>query len=252
MARFAPVGTPGRAITRDAPARRAEERTLDAEELFRDLPDLAAQETLRAFVAIDIPESLRERCAEIEERLARHAEGVSWVRAANLHLTLKFLGAARPAQLLRLVESLAHKAAKVEPFEVEIAGLGCFPSPRRARVIWAGVGEGGEALRAVAEKVAGAAVKAGFPRESRPFSAHLTLGRVRMAGAPVRRAGRQGLDRAGGTRGGDLSDLIAREDPGVLERFRVSEIVLMYSRLHPAGAVHTPIHRIPLGRGETR
>jgi 2'-5' RNA ligase len=213
---------------------RTEGARLDADGIFRELPELAARESLRAFVAIEIPESLRERCAAIGRRIARDTGGVSWVRPANLHLTLKFLGGARPAQLERLAESLAHKAAKTEPFEVELAGLGCFPSARRARVIWIGVAEGGEPLRALADKVEGAAAKAGFDREARPFSGHLTLGRVRM--------------KSDGTGRGDLSDLIAREDPGVLGRFGVTEVVLMHSRLHPGGSVYIPIHRIALGR----
>jgi len=289
-----------------------------------------APETLRAFLAVEIPEALRERCAAIGERLGREVTGVSWVKAANLHVTLKFLGNARPAQIARLAESLAHKAARIEPFDVELAGIGCFPSPRRARVIWIGVGDGTEPLRRLAEKAEGAGEKAGFARESRPFSGHLTLGRVRMPRGPARRAGRENLrggparragrenlrggpargagrenlrggparragrenlrggparragrenlrggparragrenlrggpargadrqtsDHEAGSGGGDLSGLVAREDPGVLGRFRVSEVVLMQSRLHPDGAIHTPLHRIPLGREAIR
>jgi len=211
-----------------------EGRRLDADGIIRDAPDPAARETLRAFVAVEVPESLRDRCAAVGKRLSRHAKGVSWVKAENLHLTLRFLGSARPAQLSRLAESIAHKAAKMHPFDIELAGLGCFPSPRRARVIWIGVGEGVELLRSLAEKVEGAAGKAGFARESRPFSGHLTLGRVRMR------------DDVAGS--GDLSELINRENPGVLGRFRVPEVTLMHSRLHPGGSIYTPINRIPLGR----
>ncbi len=213
------------------------------------LPAIApAPETLRAFLAVEIPEPLRERCAAIGERLAREVKDVSWVKAVNLHVTLKFLGNARPAQIARLVESLAHKAAKIEPFDLELAGIGCFPSARRARVIWIGVGEGAESLRGLAEKAEGAGEKAGFARESRPFSGHLTLGRVRMPQGPARRGDGQAPDREIGSREGDLSELVPREDPGVLGRFRVSEVVLMQSRLHPAGAIHTRLHRVPLGR----
>jgi 2'-5' RNA ligase len=191
------------------------------------------KEAIRAFVAVEIPDALRARCAEIGRRLAPAAGHVSWAKPGNLHLTLKFLGNATPAQLDRLAEALAHKAAKLRPFEVELKGVGCFPSPRRPRVIWIGTGEGAEALVLLAEKVDGAAGKAGFSRERRAFSPHLTLGRVRMNSSQV-----------------DLGPLLVREAPGSLGRFPVAEVVLMQSQLHPGGSIYTPLRRFPLGRGE--
>jgi hypothetical protein len=71
------------------------------------------EEAIRAFVAVEIPDALRARCAEIGRRLAPAAGSVSWVKPGNLHLTLKFLGNTTPAQIDRLAESLAHKAAKL-------------------------------------------------------------------------------------------------------------------------------------------
>jgi len=195
------------------------------------------EETFRAFVAVEIPAPLRARCAEVARRLSGAAGRVSWVKEENLHLTLKFLGEAEPRRIDRMLESLVHKAAKVEPFEAGLAGLGCFPSPRKARVIWIGVSEGAEALRDLAARVDGAAGKAGFERESRAFSPHLTLGRVRMS-SPAR----------GPAGGEDLGTVLAREDPGLLGRFPVTEAVLVRSRLGPGGSVYTPLHRIALGR----
>ncbi|OGP83949.1 MAG: 2'-5' RNA ligase [Deltaproteobacteria bacterium RBG_13_65_10] len=193
------------------------------------------EESIRAFVAVEIPGPLRALCAEICRRLAPATGRVGWVKPENLHLTLKFLGNADPSRLERLAESLAHKGAKLHPFEVELKGLGCFPSPRRPRVIWVGTGEGAEALALLAQKVEGAAAKAGFSREARAFSPHLTLGRVRMDSPPA-----------------DLGSLLAREDPGSLGRFFVTEVILMKSRLDPGGSIYTPLRRIPLGRREVK
>jgi 2'-5' RNA ligase len=189
------------------------------------------EEGFRAFVAIEIPDAIRAQCAGLSATLGAGARHVTWVKPGNLHLTLKFLGNARAAQAKRLLESLRHKARKLSPFEVALAGLGAFPSLRRPRVIWVGVTEGADALRDLAAKVEGAAAKAGFPRESRAFSPHLTLGRVKMAG-----------------KGESLQALLARSDPGPLGRFPVGEVVLFQSRLSPGGAVHTPLHRVALGR----
>ncbi|MDP3938944.1 MAG: RNA 2',3'-cyclic phosphodiesterase [Deltaproteobacteria bacterium] len=193
---------------------------------------LKEEEAYRAFVAIEIPDDLRQRCAALIDRLREHAPGVGWVRPRNLHLTLKFLGTTRPSQAERLSESLAHKAAKLSPFAVSLEGLGAFPSPRRPRVLWVGIGEGREALSNLAGKVDGAAGKAGFSRETRAFSPHLTLGRVKMV-------------RVGSV---DWPGLIARLDPGPLGRFTADALTLFRSELGPGGAVHTPLRRVPLGR----
>lgn len=199
----------------------------------------------RAFVAVELPEALRARCGAVTERLRGEAGKVSWVKPGNLHLTLKFLGYATPSQAERLIDSLTHKLAKLSPFELELRGLGVFPSLDRPRVIWVGVAEGAPALCELAQKVEGSAAKAGFPREARAFSPHLTLGRVKMEkGARARR-------RPEGPPVAALGRLLAREDPGSLGRFSVLEVALIRSRLDPGGAIHTPVHRVRLGRPET-
>jgi 2'-5' RNA ligase len=196
-------------------------------------------------VAVELPEALRARCGAVTERLRGEAGKVSWVKPGNLHLTLKFLGNATPSQAERLLDSLTHKLAKLSPFQLELRGLGVFPSLRRPRVIWIGVAEGALALRELAQKVEGSAAKAGFPREARAFSPHLTLGRVKMGEGAGERT------RPEGPPGGTLGRLLAREDRGALGRFSVLEVALIRSRLDPGGAIHTPVHRVRLGRPET-
>lgn len=210
------------------------------------MPAAGGDAGFRGFVAVALPDAIRARCARLTEALRPAPARVAWVRPGNLHLTLKFLGNTRPSQAKRLVGSLTHKALKLSPFDVELAGLGAFPSPRRPRIIWIGVGEGADRLRDLAAKVEGAAAKAGFSREARPFSPHLTLGRVKMARS---RSGKpSGRPPSEGAAGEDWQALLARSDPGSLGRFPVGEILLIESRLTPGGALYTPLHRVKLGR----
>lgn len=110
---------------------------------------------------------------------------VRWVpRAANVHLTLKFLGAVDEGRLEEIAAALDAVRARHAPFNAETSGFGAFPSPRRARVLWAGIGAGAENLGALAADVEGSLEGLGFERETRPYAPHLTLGRARNR--PVR------------------------------------------------------------------
>ncbi len=104
---------------------------------------------------------------------------VRWVRPENVHLTLKFLGDVAEADLDRVAEVLEKIPERHEPFEVALSGFGAFPSARRARIFWAGIGEGSERLRALARDVELSLEPLGFEREARPYTPHLTLGRAR-------------------------------------------------------------------------
>ena len=133
---------------------------------------------MRAFVAVFPP-------AEIQEALASAARGlpvvgkVRFTPPANVHLTLKFLGDVSEDDLGRVAEALEPVREKHEPFEASISGFGAFPSPRKARVLWAGIGEGSDRLRTLAEDVEQFLEPLGFERENRPYVPHLTLGRAR-------------------------------------------------------------------------
>ena len=99
------------------------------------------------------------------------------VHPDNWHLTLRFLGDTGPEERLRLVEEL--QGVDLGPgFMLEFGGLGAFPRPERARVLWLGVSEGATELGRVAAAVEQAARRAGFPAEEKPFRAHLTLSRI--------------------------------------------------------------------------
>ena len=108
---------------------------------------------VRAFVAIRLDEAVRAALGAAIEGLRRVARDVAWVVPDNLHLTLKFLGQVRAARTPELVAALTRAASGLAAFEANVAGLGAFPTPTRARVIWAGVGHGTDALVLLASRV---------------------------------------------------------------------------------------------------
>jgi len=134
---------------------------------------------VRSFIALEIPAALRSALAAAEARLARTEADVKWVEVDNLHLTLKFLGDVAPERLPQLQESLSELVTTRRPFELSVAGLGAFPSLAEPNVIWAGLANGASECTALWRAVEEACARLGYPRERKPFTPHLTLGRRR-------------------------------------------------------------------------
>jgi RNA 2',3'-cyclic 3'-phosphodiesterase len=135
-------------------------------------------EPIRAFVALRMSSEVEDALASFVEEMRGLASGIRWVRRTNLHLTLRFLGdAVDPQRLAALREKLTDIAAQTAPFVIDARRTGAFPNLGRPRVIWAGLA-GNELVR-LAARVEDAAVDAGFTRERRSYSPHLTIGRVR-------------------------------------------------------------------------
>lgn len=135
---------------------------------------------MRLFVAIFPPADLAEALAQ-SAREVLAGERLRFTRSENIHLTLKFLGEVPEDMLDYLVAALTPLGERHSPFEIEARGPGAFPNPRRAKVLWAGVGAGADELKALASDVEGALGPLGFERERRPFTPHFTLGRARRA-----------------------------------------------------------------------
>ena len=140
-----------------------------------------SKDMVRAFISVDIPAKARSALAEVASQLRQSgAWGVRWVRPEAIHLTLKFLGEIDTAQVDPIQESLGRAAAEVPPFALSLAGTGCFPNPASLRVIWVGLEGELDVLRRLQERVDEEVHSAlGLPRESRRFTPHLILGRVR-------------------------------------------------------------------------
>jgi len=104
--------------------------------------------------------------------------GVRWVRLEGAHITLRFLGPTEEGRIEALVAALTSVAAAAEPLDLELAGAGAFPSARRPRAIWLGVGKGATELVRLAGALNDALATSGWERDDRPFQPHLTLARA--------------------------------------------------------------------------
>jgi 2'-5' RNA ligase len=141
---------------------------------------MAARETIRVFIALDISEPARSSLAGVMDRLKEAIPlGARWVDPHGIHLTLKFLGNIDSARTDGILESLCRIGEESSSFSLSLAGLGVFPNQREPRVLWAGVEGEMEPLASLQEKVEEAMADQGFTRERRGFNPHLTIGRVR-------------------------------------------------------------------------
>jgi 2'-5' RNA ligase len=191
-------------------------------------------EMWRLFVAIELPPELVVRLREIQDGLKRQVprRTLRWVDPAGIHLTLKFLGDVPSAQRETLQNALDQAAQKHREFELTAQGLGCFPNPRRPRVVWAGIQPGGSALQALRDTLETLIAPLGYPTEDRPFSPHLTLGRVRQE------ASREDAQK--------LGNLVAAAPTSTIHQWRVNRVSLIRSELKPGGAVYSVLHHVGL------
>lgn len=177
-------------------------------------------------MAVLLPEALRARLTVEIGRLCDVAADVAWVAEANLHVTLKFLGQIDAAAVTPIADALAVVAARTAAFELGVHGLGAFPTPARPRIVWVGLTPA-TPLATLAADVDATLAALGFPRESRPFAAHVTLGRVRES-----------------RRNAALTAALAR--PVECGPLAVRALSLMRSELRPRGARYTELASIVL------
>jgi 2'-5' RNA ligase len=141
---------------------------------------------LRLFVAVDLEGAVRRRVAEFETRVRRLAPAGRWVAAAQLHITLKFIGSIAASALPDIRRALAGITHR-EPITLTFRHWGFFPSASRPRVFWIGVEDAPhDALRDLAEEIEARMERLGIAREERPFHAHLTLARFGSPGDAAR------------------------------------------------------------------
>jgi 2'-5' RNA ligase len=178
---------------------------------------------VRCFVAIPLPADVRVQAAVVQAALRRNAPAadVRWTAPASLHVTLRFLGDVAADRLPAVCEVVLAAAAAVPPPPLALAGVGAFPSPRRARALWLGVQDDTGSLVRVAEALERGIRALGFAPEERPFTAHVTLGRVRRP-----------------PRGADLRGAVAASAAATAGAWTPAAVVLYQSHLGQGGAVH--------------
>jgi len=186
---------------------------------------------IRAFLAIELPQDIRDLIEGVKERLRPVLKGIRWTRAEGMHLTLKFFGDLFPEDVDRISEVVGRNTGGVVPMELTLGLAGGFPGLKRPRVLWLGIGGDTGRLAALQTAIERDLEECGFPGEKRPFKAHLTLGRARSHGGIISGAGDL-LEMAG-----DLS----------AHRFDARELILFRSELKPSGAVYTKLARFPFG-----
>ncbi len=137
-------------------------------------------EQVRSFIAIELPAELRQELVRLQERLkAGKQPPVKWVDPYGIHLTLKFLGSIAASRVDEITKAIEEAARGISPFHLEVRGLGVFPNLRRVQVVWVGVeGEVGK-VKQLQQRIESNLSRLSFAPESRPFTPHLTLARLR-------------------------------------------------------------------------
>jgi 2'-5' RNA ligase len=191
-------------------------------------------EQIRSFIAIEMPGEAREGLARLRKRLERDEHRfVKWVDPKGIHLTLKFLGNIRAGQAAEITACIKEASREVQPFHLEILGLGAFPSVRQPRVLWVGVHGDTDTLSRLQQDIESTLAALGFSREERPFVPHLTLARTREgASAPESRS---------------FGELVASTTFEDKYPFEVEAVKLMRSQLTRAGAIYTCLSVVRLG-----
>jgi 2'-5' RNA ligase len=185
---------------------------------------------LRTFIAIDPGKAIRDQLVALQESLTRSGVDVKWVEPDNLHLTLLFLGEVELKEAPALCDAVAAGVSGQEAFRMSVAGVGCFPNPRRPRILWAGIGEGAQEVCAVHDAIEQPLLELGcYRREERRYTPHITLGRIRGERS---------------TR--DLTTALQQRVDWKAGDTLVREVLVMSSELSSDGPVYTVLSRAKL------
>lgn len=181
---------------------------------------------VRVFAALELPAPVRQQLADLIAGLRGRVPpgSVRWVRPEGIHLTLQFYGEIDRGRLPDLQAALGAAAATAGPLTLALEGLGAFPNPARARVLWVGLSGEREALQLLQRAVEARCEPLGFKPEARGFNPHLTLGRVNL---PLRPPDQR-----------HLADVIAQTPVPASAPFTLAALSLMKSDLGSGGAVY--------------
>jgi len=133
---------------------------------------------MRLFIAIELPQQLKDKLAALQMQLKKSGADVKWVSPHNIHLTLKFLGETGAERLPGIIAAMENAAHDTKPFQASLSFCGAFPKIEFPRVIWVAIDKGENETKLLAQRLEDELKETGIPKEERIFTAHLTIGRV--------------------------------------------------------------------------
>lgn len=172
--------------------------------------------------------TLRHSIVGATAKLQTSVIGARWLKPEGIHLTLKFIGYIEETQIDPISDAVCQVITDQKPLVLKVEGIGVFPNLKRPRVIWVGLTGDIGRLMLIQKRIEESLSLLGFPVENRPFSPHLTVGRVP---SPKKLA--------------DLTDRIRELEGITFDSFTVNELVLYQSTLRPTGAIYTPLRHLP-------
>jgi 2'-5' RNA ligase len=189
-------------------------------------------EQIRSFIAIELPPEVIQALTGLQEKLKAGGRQVKWVEPGNIHLTLQFLGNIDTVITGKITTAIEHAVSGVHPFPIEVGGLGVFPNIQRVQIIWVGLTGEIEKLAYLQQSIGENLQPLGFTPETRPFTPHLTLGRVRDYCRPEERAA--------------LGKLVEKAVLNTKYKVNVSSVNLMKSQLTREGPIYSIISSVIL------
>jgi len=190
-------------------------------------------EPIRSFIAIELPNELKSELTRLEARLkSDNQPGVKWVNPDSIHLTLKFLGNIAADRTGEITRAMENAVQGISPFHLEVKELGVFPNLRRVQVAWVGISGEVDKLSQLQKRIETALTPLGFAPETRAFTPHLTLARLRDQ-TPLDERQRFG-------------QLIANAKFDTAGTIEVDAISLMRSQLTRKGAIYSQISSVKL------
>ena len=190
-------------------------------------------EQIRSFIAIELSGELKQALTRLQSGLKSGSRTpVRWVDPNSIHLTLKFLGDIDINMTGKITAAMEEAVRGLHPFQIEMSGLGVFPNPRRVQVVWVGLTGEVERLARLQKRIETGLIPLGFAAESRSFTPHLTLARVRDRATPYERE--------------DLGRLIEGMRLEADYRMNVASVHLMKSQLTKEGPVYSRISSVVL------
>ena len=185
---------------------------------------------LRTFIAVELERAIRDRTLALQAKLANTGVDVKWAEPENMHLTLLFLGEVEDREVVAVCRAVQKCCAEWPAFPMRVEKTGCFPNARRPRVVWVGIGDGAEDLIELHDALEEPLLELGcYRREDRPYTPHITLGRVKGDGDTE-----------------ELTAALAKEANWQGGEMTVREVRVMSSELKSKGPEYTVLSRVKL------